>query len=170
MRTEKLRGLWVASLTPLAADGRIDMGLFASHCRWLFSRGVDGVAVFGTTGEGQSFSVRERIDAVDSLLRAGIPGDRIVVGTGCAAVPDAVELTRHALASDVAAAMILPPFFWKGQDDAAVAHGIGSVIAGVLWDRAGTAAPFWFGAGGALAAVLLAAVMRPRSAAADAGA
>ena len=131
MRTEKLRGLWVASLTPLAADGRIDTGLFASHCRWLFSRGVDGVAVFGTTGEGQSFSVRERIDAVDGLLRAGIPGDRIVVGTGCAAVPDAVELTRHALTSDIAAAMILPPFFWKGQDDAAVAHGIGGVIEGV---------------------------------------
>lgn len=131
MRTEKLNGLWVASLTPLAADGRIDAGLFAAHCRWLFSRGVDGVAVFGTTGEGQSFSVRERIDAVDGLLRAGIPGERIVVGTGCAAVPDAVELTRHALISDVAAAMILPPFFWKGQDDAAVAHGIGSVIAGV---------------------------------------
>jgi 4-hydroxy-tetrahydrodipicolinate synthase len=75
--------------------------------------------------------VRERLDAVDGLLRAGIPGDRIVVGTGCAAVPDAVELTRHALTSDVAAAMILPPFFWKGQDDAAVAHGIGSVIEGV---------------------------------------
>ena len=81
MRTEKLRGLWVASLTPLAADGRIDTGLFASHCRWLFGRGVDGVAVFGTTGEGQSFSVRERLEAVDGLLRAGIPGDRIVVGT-----------------------------------------------------------------------------------------
>ena len=46
MRTEKLRGLWVAALTPLAADGRIDTGLLASHCRWLFTRGVDGVAVF----------------------------------------------------------------------------------------------------------------------------
>ncbi|MFM8990561.1 MAG: dihydrodipicolinate synthase family protein, partial [Alphaproteobacteria bacterium] len=45
--------------------------------------------------------------------------------------PDAVELTRHALSSDVAAAMVLPPFFWKGQDAAAVAHGIGSVIEGV---------------------------------------
>lgn len=131
MRTEKLRGLWVASLTPLDASGRIDGGLFAAHCRWLFERGVEGVAVFGTTGEGQSFSVRERIDAVDALLRAGIPGDRVVVGTGCAAVPDAVELTRHALSSDVAAAMVLPPFFWKGQDAAAVAHGIGSVIEGV---------------------------------------
>ena len=52
--------------------------------------------------------VRERMEAVDGLLKAGIPGERIVVGTGCAAVPDAVELTRHAIASDVAAAMVLP--------------------------------------------------------------
>jgi 4-hydroxy-tetrahydrodipicolinate synthase len=131
MRTEKLRGFWVAALTPLTADDRIDVALLARHCRWLFEQGCDGVAVFGTTGEGQSFSVRERIDAVDGLLKAGIPGERIVVGTGCAAVPDAVELTRHAIASDVAAAMVLPPFFWKGQSQETVANGIGSVIAGV---------------------------------------
>jgi 4-hydroxy-tetrahydrodipicolinate synthase len=128
MRTEKLRGFWVASLTPLTADDRIDVALFARHCRWLFEQGCDGVAVFGTTGEGQSFSVRERMEALDGLLAAGIPGDRIVVGTGCAAVPDAVELTRHALASDVAAAMVLPPFFWKGQSQETVANGIGRVI------------------------------------------
>lgn len=54
----------------------------------------------------------------------------------------------------------------------AMANGVatlmGSVVAGVLWDRVGTSAPFWFGAGGALAAVVLAAVLRPRSAAAHA--
>ena len=33
--------------------------------------------------------------------------------------------------AQLAAAMVLPPFFWKGQNDAAVAHGIGSVIEGV---------------------------------------
>jgi 4-hydroxy-tetrahydrodipicolinate synthase len=112
----------------LTAEDRIDVGLLARHCRFLFERGVDGVAIFGTTGEGQSFSVRERMEALDGLLRAGIPGERVVVGTGCAAAPDAAELTRHAIASDVAAAMILPPFFWKGQDQATVAAGIGSVI------------------------------------------
>mgnify|MGYP000487924229 CR=1 FL=1 len=131
MRTEKLRGFWVATLTPLTADGRIDTGLLAGHAKSLMEQGCDGVALFGTTGEGQSFSVRERIDAVDAVLKAGVTGERIVVGTGCAAVPDAIELTRHALGADVAAAMILPPFFWKGQTQAEVAHGIGSVVDGV---------------------------------------
>ena len=131
MRTEKLRGLLVAALTPLAADGRIDAGLLARHAKSLMDQGCDGVALFGTTGEGQSFSVRERIDALDGVMKAGVAGERIVVGTGCAAVPDAIELTRHALACDVAAAMILPAFFWKGQTSAEVAHGVGSVIEGV---------------------------------------
>lgn len=131
MRTEKLRGFWVAALTPLAADGRIDAALLARHAKSLMEQGCDGVALFGTTGEGQSFSVRERIDAVDAVLKAGIAGERIVVGTGCAAVPDAIELTKHALGCDVAAAMILPPFFWKGQTQAEVAHGVGSVVEGV---------------------------------------
>jgi 4-hydroxy-tetrahydrodipicolinate synthase len=131
MQTQHLRGLWVAAATPLAADGSIDHPAFARHVRRILESGCDGVAIFGTTGEGQSFSVTERIEALDALLRAGIPASRIVSGTGCAALPDAIELTRHAVRSDIAAAMLLPPFFWKGVDDAGVAAAIGATIDGV---------------------------------------
>lgn len=131
MRSELLRGLWVASLTPLAADGSIDTAMLARHCKALIADGCDGVALFGTTGEGQSFSVRERIDTLEAVLKAGVPRERIVVGTGCAAVPEAVELTRHAVKADVAGAMLLPTFFWKGQSQEDVAGAVGAVIDGV---------------------------------------
>ncbi|MBL8701567.1 MAG: dihydrodipicolinate synthase family protein [Alphaproteobacteria bacterium] len=131
MRSELLRGLWVASLTPLAADGSIDTGVLARHCRKLIEDGCDGVALFGTTGEGQSFSVRERIDALEAVLKAGVPRERIVVGTGCAATTDAIELTRHALGTDIAAAMLLPPFFWKGQSPDDVTASVSAVLDGV---------------------------------------
>ncbi|MBM3522785.1 MAG: dihydrodipicolinate synthase family protein [Alphaproteobacteria bacterium] len=131
MRTDLLRGLWVASLTPLAADGSIDAAALARHCKSLIADGCDGVALFGTTGEGQSFSVRERITALESVLKAGVPKERVVVGTGCAAAPDAVELTRHAIAADIAAAMLLPSFFWKGQCAEDVTASLSAVIDGV---------------------------------------
>lgn len=131
MRSELLRGLWVASLTPLAADGSIDTGILARHCKSLIADGCDGVALFGTTGEGQSFSVRERIDALEAVLKAGVPRERIVVGTGCAAAPDAIELTRHALGTDIAAAMLLPAFFWKGQSADDVTASVSAVLDGV---------------------------------------
>ena len=59
MSDQPIRGLWCATLTPLAADGGIDHSRLAAHIHRLFAQGVEGVAPFGTTGEGQSFSVAE---------------------------------------------------------------------------------------------------------------
>jgi 4-hydroxy-tetrahydrodipicolinate synthase len=112
-----VRGLWCALLTPLDAAGGTDHRRLVRHARGLLADGVDGVAPFGTTGEGQSFSVAERIAGVDALLAAGIPGRKVVAATGCAALPDTVELTRHGVRSGCAACLVLPPFFWKGVTD-----------------------------------------------------
>ena len=82
--------------------GALDHRRLADHVRRLLAAGVDGVAPFGTTGEGQSFSVAERRDGVAALIDAGIPADRIVAATGCAALPDTIELTRAGVASGCA--------------------------------------------------------------------
>lgn len=120
MSDAPIRGLWCATLTPLTAQGGVDHARSAAHIRRLFTQGVDGVAPFGTTGEGQSFSVDERTAALDALLASGIPATRIVAGTGCAALPDAVALTRHAVRSGVPRCLVLPSFFYKGLSDDAV--------------------------------------------------
>jgi 4-hydroxy-tetrahydrodipicolinate synthase len=54
--------------------------------------GSTAVAPFGTTGEGQSFSLAERREGVDALLAAGIPGKKIAAATGCAALPETIAL------------------------------------------------------------------------------
>lgn len=116
----RVRGLWCATLTPLDRDGRVDAARLASHVRLLLGQGVDGVAPFGTTGEGPSFSVAERRSGLDSLLANGISAGRIVAGTGSAAVTDAVELTRHAIGVGVQRCLVMPPFFFKDVPDDAV--------------------------------------------------
>ena len=65
-----IRGLWCATLTPLASDGTIDHARMAAHVRYLFAQGVAGVAPFGTTGEGTSFSVAERTRQITDNMRA----------------------------------------------------------------------------------------------------
>ena len=112
-----VHGLWCAMLTPLDGAGGIDHGLLVAHARSLLAQNVDGVAPFGTTGEGQSFAVAERIAGVDALLAAGIPQDRVVAATGCAALPETIALTRHGVQSGCAACLVLPPFFWKDVAD-----------------------------------------------------
>jgi 4-hydroxy-tetrahydrodipicolinate synthase len=113
-------GVWCATLTPQTADGAVDVGLMAQHCRNLFAAGIDGVAPFGTTGEGQSFTVAERRATLDGMLKAGIPADQIMFGIGAAAFGDAAELGKHAVAAGVAKVLLLPPFFFKNVDDEGV--------------------------------------------------
>lgn len=108
-----IRGVWCATLTPLDGYGGVDHHRLAAHVRRLLDAGIDGVAPFGTTGEGQSFGVAERKRALEDLIGAGIAPARILVATGCVARPETADLTRHALGCGCAGALVLPPFFWK---------------------------------------------------------
>jgi 4-hydroxy-tetrahydrodipicolinate synthase len=113
-------GLWPAMLTPLDDTLAIDTPRFASHARALLDAGCTGVTPFGTTGEGPSFSVAERQAALDSLIAQGIPAERILASTSCAALPDTVALTCHAVQAGTRACLVLPPFFLKGVKDEGV--------------------------------------------------
>jgi 4-hydroxy-tetrahydrodipicolinate synthase len=112
-----VRGLWCAMLTPLDGEGRVDHARFAVHAHRLLARGVDGVAPFGTTGEGQSFSMAERADGLAALLDAGVAPGRVIAATGCAALTETISLTRHGVQSGCAACLVLPPFFFRDVSD-----------------------------------------------------
>jgi 4-hydroxy-tetrahydrodipicolinate synthase len=113
-------GIWPALLTPLDESLDIDTALFAAHARDLLEAGCTGVTPFGTTGEGPSFSATERMAAIDALIAGGVPAQRILVSSSCAALPDAVALTRHAVQSGCFGSLLLPPFFLKGVPDQGV--------------------------------------------------
>jgi 4-hydroxy-tetrahydrodipicolinate synthase len=112
-----VRGLWCATLTPLDRDGGVDPVRLARHAHWLLAHGVDGIAPFGTTGEGQSFSMAERMGGVDALLGANVAPERIVSATGAAALTETIALTQHGVRAGCAGCLVLPPFFWKGVSD-----------------------------------------------------
>ncbi len=111
------RGAWPALLTPLDAQLRIDHDKFAAHAKERLANGCMGVTLFGTTGEGPSFSVAERREALTMMIARGVPAERIMVSTSCAALPETLELTRHAVDAGVHGCLMLPPFFLKGVSD-----------------------------------------------------
>jgi 4-hydroxy-tetrahydrodipicolinate synthase len=51
-------------LTPLQANGTLDHARLVFHTKRLLAAGCSGVTLFGTTGEGPSFSVAERMAAL----------------------------------------------------------------------------------------------------------
>jgi 4-hydroxy-tetrahydrodipicolinate synthase len=125
---DKLSGIWSPVLTPVDADLNPHPGRFIAHARWLLDNGCHGLVVFGTTGEANSFSVDERMELLDAAVSAGLPRERLLVGTGCCALTDTVRLTRHALSLGIGGVLALPPFYYKDNSDQALFTSFDEVI------------------------------------------
>jgi 4-hydroxy-tetrahydrodipicolinate synthase len=122
------RGVFCASLTPLDAELAPDHARFVAHSRYLLNEGCDGIALLGTTGEANSFSVGERTALLEAAVRNGIAPSRLLPGTGVAALSDTIALTRHALSVGVDTVVMLPPFYYKGVSDDGVYASYSEVV------------------------------------------
>lgn len=120
---QPFRGVLVPVLTPFAADGSVDRATLVSFCRWLLGEGANGLAVFGTTSEANSLSLTERMSLLEHLVGEGIPAPSLMPGTGACSIPEAVELTKAALAAGAGGVLVLPPFYYKNvPEDGVVAY------------------------------------------------
>jgi 4-hydroxy-tetrahydrodipicolinate synthase len=123
MTKPNLAGVIAAIATAVDEQGEPDCARSCMLARFLLANGCDGLNVLGTTGEATSFSLDQRRRVMTAYRDNGLPLDRLMVGTGAAAVADAVTLTRHAAELGFAAALVLPPFYYKGiPDDGLVAY------------------------------------------------
>ena len=111
------RGVLSPALTPFTPDLEPDRPAFVDFCAWLLKEGANGLAVFGTTSEANSLSQKERISLLEHLVEKGIPAAKLMPGTGAANLPDAVELTRHALEIGAGGVLVLPPFYYKNMPE-----------------------------------------------------
>ncbi|QQA42470.1 dihydrodipicolinate synthase family protein [Pelagovum pacificum] len=130
-----MKGVYCAAATPLNADLSPDTGRLADHCRQLLEDGCHGVALLGSTGEANSFSVSERTTMLESVVKAGLSPETLMPGTGVANLPETVELTRHALSLGVTTVVMLPPFYYKEPGDAGVVESYCRVLDEVDDDR-----------------------------------
>jgi len=110
---KKFKGLLVPAVTPVDQQLRPDQDAFIGLCKWLLNNGADGLAVFGTTSEANSFTVAERMALLDVLVGAGVPPETLLPGVGMCAMGDTIALCRHALAVGCGGVLSLPPFYYK---------------------------------------------------------
>src|SRR5258706_9011944 len=79
-----LAGIYAAAVTPLRPDSTIALESIPTLLNFLASRGCHGALLFGTTGEGPSFSPKER----EAMLRSARThsnqpaGFRLLAGNG----------------------------------------------------------------------------------------
>lgn len=125
-----IEGVFAAALTFVDQDLRPDSRACIAHCQWLLANGCDGIGLLGTTGEAASFSVGQRRALLDAVLEAGVPAERIIAGTGAAALADAVELTAHAAQAGVAGCLVIPPFYFKDVPEGGLFASYAALIDG----------------------------------------
>lgn len=126
-----ISGLWPALLHPLRPDGAIDTPLALAHAQTMLAAGCDGVALFGTTGEGPAFSVAQRMGLLDAMLAGGLRPDQMVVTISAVALADAIALGRHAVERGVQRQMLMPPFYFKQPRDAGIVQAVSDVVRGI---------------------------------------
>jgi 4-hydroxy-tetrahydrodipicolinate synthase len=137
--TDKLQGVIAAIATAVDEQGEPDCARSTALARFLLANGCDALNVLGTTGEATSFSREQRKRVMTAYREAGLPLDRLMVGTGAASVADAVALTQHAAQLGFAAALLLPPFYYKGVPD----DGLVAYVATIVQATASTPIPIY---------------------------
>jgi len=130
-----LRGIFAPVLTPMRGDLSPDHERYVAFCTHLLETGCHGLCPFGTTSEGNSFSVDERMDLLQALVDGGIAPDVLMPGTGCSALTDTVRLTEHAVKLGCSGVLMLPPFYYKDVNDEGIFRAVSEVIQRVGSDR-----------------------------------
>lgn len=137
-------GLWgeprwagAAMVTPVTAQGRIDVGRLSALAQRLVDRGINGLVLFGTMGEGPSFSAAERLEATARMIEEGFAPERIVLGIGATAQSDMAWLARRSGELKLAAVLATPPFFFRDVSQ----EGVFRAYAGIAEAAGGEAPP-----------------------------
>ena len=128
-----LSGVIAAVPTPINAAGRPDTDRFLAHARWALANGCDGLNVLGTTGEATSLSRQQR-ETVMRSAADGLDRSRLMVGTGTPDLESTVGLTRLAAELGFAAALVLPPFYYKGIPDEGLLAWFETLVAATAAD------------------------------------
>jgi 4-hydroxy-tetrahydrodipicolinate synthase len=111
-----------AMVTPMRADGSVDLDAAQRLAAHLVDAGHDGLVVSGTTGESPTTSATEK----DELLRAVIEavGDRAVViaGAGSNDTAKSIDSVQAAAKAGADAVLAVTPYYNKPPQAGLVAH------------------------------------------------
>jgi 4-hydroxy-tetrahydrodipicolinate synthase len=117
IEAERLKGSIVPLVTPFDGDGKFDERSFRKLIRWQIRMGSQGVSVAGSTGEPTSLNHEERIRTFSVAVEEASGRVPVVAGTGTANLNETVALTREAESAGCDAALVVPPYYSRPNQD-----------------------------------------------------
>jgi 4-hydroxy-tetrahydrodipicolinate synthase len=117
MTTSNQFGLSCALALPLTDFFEIDFRRLIAHAHRCLASGCSSVTLFGTTGEGPSISLAEREQILTALSKTQIRMDQVIGGVTASSIGDAVAQARLVTERGCRAALVVPPFYFKGVSE-----------------------------------------------------
>lgn len=116
------QGSIVALVTPMNADGSIDIKSFSELLDFHIQSHSDGICVVGTTGEAATIDFEEHIYLIEQavkFIRGRIP---LIAGTGANSTKEAIYLTQAAKTAGADASLLVTPYYNKPSQRGLVEH------------------------------------------------
>jgi dihydrodipicolinate synthase/N-acetylneuraminate lyase len=108
-----LDGVTVALLTPVDRTGKVDHGALRQLVDRVVARGVTGVSPLGSTGEGYSLGLEQRLAVVETVASAVPAGTPVIPGVFAHNQEQAVtEIAAYADCGGTAA-LVVPPGYYQ---------------------------------------------------------
>lgn len=123
-----IRGLIAATFTPMHRDGSLALDRLPDALDRAIERGVEGFYVCGSTGEGPSLSVEERMQVAAASVEATRGRVPVIVQVGTNALPEARALAEHARAIGADAISATPPTYFKPDSSDTLIDSLAHVV------------------------------------------
>ena len=113
------KGVYAAGLSILNDDYSLDVSATIIHAESLLKKGLHGVFFFGSTGQSQLISIREKKDLI-SRISTNKLRKNFYLGTGNNSAKENIDLIKYAMEYDFQNFLIMPPAYYKGNTDEGV--------------------------------------------------
>ncbi len=122
--TESLRfgRLITAMITPLDAEGALDLDATARFVDRQFDGGVDAIIVTGTTGESPTLTADEKLTLYRAVVEAADGRGPVIANTGSYNTAASIELTKAAEKTGVDGFMTVVPYYNKPPQEGLYQH------------------------------------------------
>jgi len=117
-----IKGSLVALVTPMHADGRIDIESLHALIEWHLGEKTAGFVIAGTTGEGSNLTENEQTAILSRVVKQVDGRVPVIAGTGSLSTDHTIQLTKQAEQAGADAALIVTPYYNKPTQKGLIAH------------------------------------------------
>ena len=123
-----MRGLVAAVVTPMNAKGDLDLSVVPRVVDYLASKGITGIYIAGSTGEGMSLTDEERRGVAEAYVGAAKGRMKSFVQVGHNSLRASADLAGHAESIGADAVSATPTGYFKVSGEAELVEGLLPIV------------------------------------------